>query len=291
MKLSYEKKRNLTGWAFLLPAVLLIFVMSFSSIAQAFGMSLKTGTGSNMVWTGLSNYARIPQDPTLKTAVANTLVYLLQIPVMLGLALLYAQILNSKDVRHPAVYRVLLFLPCATASVSYSLVFRILFAADGFVNTLLLRLGVLETGFNFFGHAWSARLVILLAMIWRWTGYNMVFLSAAMQSIDASVYEAATIDGASGFQRYFRITLPLLRPTLVLLTIMTLSGTIQMFDESVNLTGGGPANGTLSISHYVYNLAFRYTPNFGYATALSFAIFVVIAVLTGIQMKVGDKRE
>lgn len=291
MKLSNEKKRSLTGWAFLLPAVLLIFVMSFSSIAQAFGMSLKTGTGNDLVWTGLSNYARIPQDPTLKTTVANTLVYLLQIPVMLGLALLYAQLLNSKYVKHPAVYRVLLFLPCATASVSYSLVFRILFASDGFVNTLLLRLGVLETGFNFFGHAWSARLVILLAMVWRWTGYNMVFLSAAMQSIDASVYEAATIDGANGFQRYFRITLPLLRPTLVLLTIMTLSGTIQLFDESVNLTGGGPANGTLSISHYVYNLAFKYTPNFGYATALSFVIFVVIAVLTAIQMKVGDKRE
>lgn len=291
MKLTNEKKRSLTGWVFLLPAVLLIFIMSFGPIAQAFGISLKTGTGNNMTWAGLANYARIPQDPTLKTTVCNTLVYLVQIPIMLGLALLYAQILNSKYIKHPAIYRVLIFLPCATASVSYSLVFRILFASDGFVNTLLIKLGVLETGFNFFGNAWSARLVILLAMIWRWTGYNMVFLSAAMQGIDPAVYEAATIDGAGGLQKYFRITLPLLRPTLVLLTIMTLSGTIQLFDESVNLTNGGPANGTLSISHYVYNLAFKYTPNFGYATAISFVIFVVIAVLTALQMKVGDKRE
>lgn len=289
--MSYSKKRNFTGWLFLIPAVILIIVMSFAAIAQAFTISLQSGIGANMNFCGFKNYLRIPQDPTIKTAAGNTMIYLIQIPVMLGLALFYAQLLSSKYVKHPAVYRILIFLPCAMASVSYSLVFRIMFASNGFINTLLIKFGFLESGFNFFGNAWSARMIILMALVWRWTGYNMVFLSAAMQNINAGIYEAATIDGANGLQKYIRITLPLLRPTMLLLTIMTLSGTIQLFDESVNLTGGGPANGTLSISHYVYNLAFKYTPNFGYATALSFVVFVVIAVLTAVQMKVGDKRD
>ena len=202
------------------------------------------------------------------------------------LALLLAQVINSRFLRMPGFFRTVIFLPCAMASVSYSLVFRIMFASDGFINHMLMNLGLAATGINFFAWAGTARLVIMIALVWRWTGYNMVFLSAAMQSVDASIYEAASIDGASGFQRYFRITLPLL-----LLTIMTVSGTIQLFDESVNLTGGGPANGTLSISHYIYNLAFKYSPNFGYATAISFVVFAVIALLTLLQMKVGDKRD
>ncbi|MDD3336276.1 MAG: sugar ABC transporter permease [Eubacteriales bacterium] len=291
MKLTYAKRLNLVGWLFIAPAVVMIFIMSFSAIIQAFGISLQTGMGNNMKWTGFSNYLRILKDPTFQTTVGNTLVYLLQIPVMLGLALLYAQALNNVHLRCPGLYRVMIFLPCAMASVSYSLVFRILFASDGLINTVLRFTGLNQNGINFFGGAWTSRMVILIALVWRWTGYNMVFLSAAMQSIDPAIYEAATIDGASGFQRYFRVTLPLLRPTLVLLCIMTLSGTIQLFDESVNLTNGGPANATLSISHYIYNLAFKYTPNFGYATALSFVVFIVIAILTLLQMKVGDKRD
>ncbi len=289
MKLTYSKRLKLTGWLFILPAVILVFVMSFYTIFQAFLTSFQSGTGSRMTWVAFKNYERILIDPTLRTAVGNTLIYMLQIPIMLGLALLYAQLISSRFLKGSAFFRTILFLPCAMASVSYSLVFRILFASDGFINTLLNTLGVASV--NFFGNAGSARAVIMTALVWRWTGYNMVFLSAAMQNVDASIYEAAAIDGASGAQRYFRITLPLLRPTLLLLTIMTVSGTIQLFDESVNLTGGGPANGTLSISHYIYNLAFKYSPNFGYATAISFVVFAAIALLTLLQMKVGDKRD
>ncbi len=289
MKLTYSKRLKLTGWLFILPAVILVFVMSFYTIFQAFLTSFQSGTGSRMTWVAFKNYERILIDPTLRTAVGNTLIYMLQIPIMLGLALLYAQLISSRFLKGSAFFRTILFLPCAMASVSYSLVFRILFASDGFINTLLNTLGVASV--NFFGNAGSARAVIMAALVWRWTGYNMVFLSAAMQNVDASIYEAAAIDGASGAQRYFRITLPLLRPTLLLLTIMTVSGTIQLFDESVNLTGGGPANGTLSISHYIYNLAFKYSPNFGYATAISFVVFAAIALLTLLQMKVGDKRD
>ena len=166
-----------------------------------------------------------------------------------------------------------------------------MFAADGMINTFLVKSGILQTEYNFFGHPWSTRMIILLALIWRWTGYNMVFLLAALQNIDEGIYESAILDGASRLQIFTKITIPLIKPTLILLMIMTVNGSIQLYDESVNLTGGGPANTTLSISHYIYNLSFQYTPNFGYSTAISFVIFVVVAILSLIQMKVGDKRD
>lgn len=290
-KLSNSKKYGITGWLFLLPAAILICFMSFRPIFQAFIISLKSGIGNNMEFAGGYNYLRMLLDKTLYTAIMNTLVYMLQVPIMLGLALWLATLLNEKGLRFKGLFRILLFLPCATASVSYSLIFRIMFAADGMINTFLVKSGILQTGYNFFGHPWSARMIILLALIWRWTGYNMVFLLAALQNIDEGIYESAILDGASRLQIFTKITIPLIKPTLILLMIMTVNGTIQLYDESVNLTGGGPANTTLSISHYIYNLSFQYTPNFGYSTAISFIIFVVVAILSLVQMKVGDKRD
>ena len=290
-KLSNSKKYGITGWLFLLPAAILICFMSFRPIFQAFIISLKSGIGNNMEFAGEYNYLRMLLDKTLHTAIMNTLVYMLQVPIMLGLALWLATLLNEKGLRFKGLFRILLFVPCATASVSYSLVFRIMFAADGMINTFLVKSGILQTGYNFFGHPWSARMIILLALIWRWTGYNMVFLLAALQNIDEGIYESAILDGASRLQIFTKITIPLIKPTLILLMIMTVNGSIQLYDESVNLTGGGPANTTLSISHYIYNLSFQYTPNFGYSTAISFVIFVVVAILSLIQMKVGDERD
>ena len=290
-KLSNSKKYGITGWLFLLPAAILICFMSFRPIFQAFIISLKSGIGNNMEFAGGYNYLRMLLDKTLHTAIMNTLVYMLQVPIMLGLALWLATLLNEKGLRFKGLFRILLFVPCATDSVSYSLIFRIMFAADGMINTFLVKSGILQTGYNFFGHPWSARMIILLALIWRWTGYNMVFLLAALQNIDEGIYESAILDGASRLQIFTKITIPLIKPTLILLMIMTVNGSIQLYDESVNLTGGGPANTTLSISHYIYNLSFQYTPNFGYSTAISFVIFVVVAILSLIQMKVGDKRD
>ncbi len=133
-------------------------------------------------------------------------------------------------------------------------------------------------------------IMLVLALIWRWTGYNMVFYLAGLQNIDDSLYEAAKIDGASAVQSFFKITVPMLKPTILLTTIMSTNGTLQLFDESVNLTGGGPANSTLTMSHYIYKASFEYNPQFGYAAAMSYVIFVLVAILAFVQMKVGDKR-
>ena len=172
---------------------------------------------------------------------------------------------------------------------SYSMIFKSLFANDGLVNRVLSTVGIPTV--DWFQNAWAARWVIVIALVWRWTGYNMVFYLAGLQNIDYSIYEAARIDGASPLQQFVHLTIPLLKPTILLTAIMSTSGTLQLFDESVNLTAGGPGKATMTLTHYIYNISFVETPKFNYAAALSVFILVVVAVLSAIQMKVGDKRD
>ena len=288
--LNMEQKRNLTGWAFLLPASILIFVFCFYPMVQALILSFQKGTGSAMQPAGFANYARILKDATFQQCLFNTIFYfVIQVPIMLILALILAQLLNSPDIKGKGIYRTMIFLPCATSLVSYSMIFKSLFANDGLVNRVLSTVGIPTV--DWFQNAWAARWVIVIALIWRWTGYNMVFYLAGLQNIDYSIYEAARIDGASPIQQFIHLTIPLLKPTILLTAIMSTSGTLQLFDESVNLTAGGPGKATMTLTHYIYNISFVETPKFNYAAALSVFILVVVAVLSAIQMKVGDKRD
>lgn len=288
--LTLEKKHSLTGWAFLIPAVLLICWTSFYPMIQAFILSMKSGLGVSLSFSGFSNYARILKDPTFKQTLFNTFFYLIiQVPVMLVLALILASVLNNKDLRFKGLFRTCIFLPCATSLVSYAMIFRSLFANDGFINTVLRNLGMNPV--MWFANAWTARAVIIIALIWRWTGYNMVFYLSGLQNIEYSVYEAAKIDGANGWKTFWGITVPLLKPTIIMTFIMSINGTLQLFDESVNLTNGGPANSTITMSHYIYNTCFLRAPNFGYGSALAFFVFIIVAVLAFINLKVGDTRD
>ena len=289
-KMSLEKRHNLTGWAFLIPAALLIFVFCFYPMVQALILSFsKKGTGGS-IFAGLANYQRILKDKTFQQCLFNTVFYfIIQVPVMLVLALGLAQLLNNPKIKGKGIFRTLIFLPCATSLVSYSMIFKSLFAQDGLVNNVITAIGF--SRIDWFQNAWAARWVIILALIWRWTGYNMVFYLAGLQNIEYSVYEAAKIDGANGWKTFWKITVPLLKPTIIMTFIMSINGTLQLFDESVNLTKGGPANSTITMSHYVYNTCFINVPNFGYAAAMSFIIFIMVAILAFINLKVGDTRD
>lgn len=289
------QKQSRAGWIFLAPATLMIAVMSFWPMISAFITSLKTGSSANMEWASpvTYNYTRMFADKLFMRSVGNTFLYLaIQVPIMLILAILLAQLLNNKDLRLKGFFRTCVFLPCETALVSYSLIFKSLFATEGLVNAILVNLGILSENYNFLGNSTSAKIVIILALIWRWTGYNMVFYLAGLQNIEYSVYEAAKIDGANGWKTFWNITVPLLKPTIIMTFIMSINGTLQLFDESVNLTNGGPANSTITMSHYIYNNTFGTgVANFGYATAMAFFVFIMVGILALINMKVGDTRD
>ena len=288
------QRQKAAGWAFLTPATLLIAIMSFYPMVRAFIISLQTGTGANMRYAEpiFKNYQRMFADKVFIQSIGNTFLYLIiQVPIMLVLAILLAQLLNNKDLKYKGLFRTCVFLPCATSLVSYAVIFRSLFAQEGLINSILVKLHILDTGYNFLGNAASAKIVIIIALIWRWTGYNMVFYLSGLQNIEYSVYEAAKIDGANGWKTFWGITVPLLKPTIIMTFIMSINGTLQLFDESVNLTKGGPANSTITMSHYIYNTCFVNVPNFGYASAMAFLIFIMVAVLAFINLKVGDTRD
>ncbi len=291
MNPTLNNRQNITGWAFLLPASLMIVWMNFYPMFQAFLLSLQSGQGLKLTYAGLRNYVYLLNDPIFRQAMTNNFLFLLiQVPIMLVLALVLASLLNDPKLKFRGLFRTLIFLPCATSLVSYSIIFRALFDVNGFVNTVLVNMGILSEGINWLNGTWTARAVVILALIWRWTGYNMVFYLSGLQSIEGSVYEAARIDGANWFQQFTRITIPLLRPIILLTAILSTNGTLQLFDESFNLTRGNPANMTITMSHYIYKATFQQVPKFGYSAAMSFVIFILVAILALGQMKVGDKR-
>jgi len=290
-KLSIGKKQSLTGWAFLSIGAGLIIWMNFYPMARGFYMAMQTGVGINMQFAGMINFERILIDPQFRQTVTTTFLYLLvQVPIMLLFALVLASMLNSKTLKGRGIFRTAIFLPCTVGLVAYAIIFRQMFAFDGLINTVLVNIGILETGHNWLGTVWSARLVIILGLLWRWTGFNMIFYLAGLQNIDSSIYEAASIDGASVVQVFWRITLPLLKPIILLTAIMSTNGTLQLFDESFNLTQGGPGISTRTMSHQVFHTAFVGNPNLGYASAMAFVIFLFVAVLALAQLKVGDRR-
>ena len=289
-----EKKTNRWGWACLSVASAMIMIFSFYPMFSALIMSFKTGSSANMKWATpwYNNYLRMFKDKTFITALKNTFLYLIiQVPVMLVLAILLAQLLNNPNLKCRGLFRTCIFLPCAISLVSYSLIFRTLFYDTGMINTILMKLGIIHENIKWLGQTGTARAVIITALIWRWTGYNMVFYLAGLQNLDYQVYEAAQIDGANGWDTFWRITVPQLRPVIIMTFIMSINGTLQLYDESVNLTNGGPAGTTMTMSHHIYNTAFQGKANFGYAAALSFVVFILVAILAAINLKVGDTRD
>lgn len=286
------RRINRRGWWFVVPALALIALTCYYPMVQSFILSLYKGKGNTLTFAGLRNYQRFLQDKTFWAALKNTLFYLvIQVPVMLSLALILASILNNPKLKCKGIYRTLLFLPCATSLVCCSIVFKQLFATDGLINSLLMRWGAVSEPIGFLTNVTWARIVVVVMMLWRWTGQNMVFYLAGLQNIDSQVYEAARIDGASRAQQFSYITIPMMRPIILMTVILSTNGTMKMFDEVFCLTNGGPNDATITLSVYIYRLTFQNVPQFGYASAIAYVIFIIVAILAVLQMKVGEKNE
>ncbi|MFP5107037.1 carbohydrate ABC transporter permease [Neobacillus sp. C211] len=281
------------GWSFVIIAAVMIFLFYFYPMVQALILSFQSGVGANLTFTGIDNYTRLFKDPTFLTTVKNTVIYLIiQVPVMILLALFLSVLLNNKTLKFKGFFRTAIFLPCVTSLVAYSVIFKYLFGQDGIINIMLMKVSLISEPIQWLTDPFWAKIAIIVAITWRWTGYNMIFYLSALQNVDESIYEAARIDGASPVQQFFKITIPMLKPIILFTSITSTIGTLQLFDEVMNITKGGPGNATMTISQYIYNLSFKYTPDFGYAATVSYAIVIMIVIFSIIQFKVaGDKNE
>lgn len=289
-KLGFESKTNRYGWIFVSLAIIFFLIFMLYPVIDSFILSFQKCKGLVREFNGLGNYKRMLSDKLFWKSLGNTFIYLIvQVPIMLLSALFLATLLNSKKLKLKSFYRTSIFLPCVTSLVAYSVLFKMMFSKEGLINNLLMTLHIIDTPIAWLNDPFWAKVVIIIALLWRWTGYNMIFYLAALQNIPPEIYEAAEVDGANKIQQFFKITIPQLKPIILFTAIMSTIGTLQLFDEPVNLTEGGPANATITISQYIYNNSFVYAPNFGYAATLSYVVVLIIAILSFIQFRVaGD---
>lgn len=227
-------------------------------------------------FVGLENFRTLLGDRAFWEAIRNTIyLFLIYVPPMLLLGFLLAVALNGPITKFRGFFRAAAFLPCVTPIVVIAIVFKIFCTYDtGLFNWLLTSVGLPKIGWTQ-SPLWT-RVSIALLLVWRWTGYNMVFMLAGLQGIPSDVYEAAKIDGASRSQTLWRITLPLMRSTFVFCTIMSLLGTVYMFEEILLVDANGSAR---NIGVLLFNNSFGYF-KFGYASAMAYVVALIVFILT-----------
>jgi multiple sugar transport system permease protein len=271
------------GWLFVAPALTLIGAFFFVPVAASVLLSFtdfdiySAASLANTRIAGVENYRRLFDDGVFWIAVRNTIYFVvfaapLSIAVSFGAALL----LSAPLTRAKPAFRAALFLPVVTTLVAVAVVWRYAFHPRvGLLNALLALLGI--GPIDWLGEPRFAMPAIIVMTIWKNFGFNMVILVAGLQSIPERLYEAARMDGAGAVARFRYVTLPMLRPTLAFVTIMTLIGDLQLFAEPYVMTQGGPAHATLSVVLLMYLEGFRWW-NMGYAAAIAFALFVAMLV-------------
>ena len=273
---------------FLAPAMIAIGVFFFIPVIAAFILSFtdfdiySLGNLHYARFVGLKNYLRLFDDPVFWKALKNTLYFLvIGGPLSIAVSLAAALLLNSKLVRFKTFFRLAYFAPVVTTLVAVSVVWRFVYHPRfGLLNYALSLIGI--GNIDWLGDPnWAMPAIILMA-VWKNFGYNMIIFIAGLQNIPGELYEAASIDGASWWQQFKAITIPMLAPTTLFISVITMIGYFQLFAEPYVMTQGGPLNNTLSIVLYMYQQGFRWW-NMGYSAALAFVLFAFILIGSLIQ--------
>jgi multiple sugar transport system permease protein len=280
----------------LAPALSAIFVFFFIPVFAAFFISFTDfdiyalSDFSKVRFIGFKNYLALIEDPLFWTALKNTFYFVLVAgPLSILVSLFAAMMLHSKLLRFKAIFRLTYFVPVVTTLVAVAIVWRFIYHPKyGILNYFLGLFGV--NPIDWLGNPdWAMPAIILLA-IWKNFGYNMIIFIAGLQNIPQHLYEAAVIEGANRWQQFKTITLPLLAPTTLFVSIITMIGFFQLFAEPYIMTQGGPLNSTLSIVQYMYREGFRWW-NMGYSAAIAFILFLIIFSGTLIQFKLQKEAE
>jgi multiple sugar transport system permease protein len=294
-KLKIPSEANTAAWFFLAPALTLIGVFFFLPVAASLLLSVTDfdlygiADPGNTRFVGFANYSRLLHTPDFWSALKNTFYFAvvggpLTIAVSLGAALL----LSSKLVRFKGFFRTIYFTPFVTTLVAVAIVWKYLYHTRyGLFNYALGAFGI--SPIDWLGDPHWAMPAIILMAVWKSFGYNMLIFIAGLQAIPEDLYDAAEIDGASAWRRFFSITLPMLAPTLVFVSVITMIGYFQLFAEPYVMTQGGPLRSTTSVVLLMYEEGFRWW-RMGYAAAIAFVLFIVILLATLVQFRLQKER-
>jgi multiple sugar transport system permease protein/cellobiose transport system permease protein len=288
---THALKGGIAPYFFITPYFLIYLAFSLFPIIFTLYISFTSWNGFNSpVFIGIKNYLTLVADRRFYVALTNTLILMLMIiPLQIGLGMILAVLLSSKKMAGKGAFRLLNFLPYLTTPVAMGIIFTIIFDWQfGAVNQVLVALGVVKENVNWLGRPWPARIMVSLVTVWKYYGYTAVLFIAGITNINPSLYEAAEIDGASGAQKFLRITLPLLRPTIIFVVLTTMIGCFQIFDEPLMIFAGGgqgamvggPNNAVLTGIWMLYDTAFGNILRFGYASTVAYGLFALIAILT-----------
>lgn len=269
-------------YLFLLPMVILYGVFKIYPYLYSAWLSFTANRSGKQMFVGFDNYRRLFSDKLFWQALGNTAIILVvQVPLMLFLAILLAVAFNSVFLKLRSMFRMGFFLPIVMGLVAYGILFKnMLDTNSGIVNYLLGLIHINPVPW-LTNSAW-AKVSIILAMTWHYTGQNAIIYLAQLQTIPTELYEAASVDGANGWWKFRSVTLPGLRPSILMTTVLSTIGTLQLFDEPYVLTNGGPNNATLTVGMYLYMQGFKYF-DFGYASAIGYVLLIIIVLLSLVQ--------
>ena len=283
-ELTPRRREAFVGYLFILPTYVGFVIFILYPLVESMRISFQEFSllrGSTYV--GLDNYAQMFADPRLRISYINTVIFtLFAVFFNAGIGLLLAVMLNRRlPVLMRNLYRSIFFFPVLIAHTYIAVIWRFLYQQDtGVINYYLGVFGVEPIPWLSNAH-WAMAAIIILD-VWKNTGFAMLVFLAGLQSIPNEYYEAAQLDGANERQLFFRITIPLLSPTIFFILVIFMIGALQVFDTIIVLTAGGPGDATRSVVLYIYEIAFR-TFNMGYAAAVSMTLFAIILVLTALQ--------
>ncbi len=278
-------RRYLTAYLFIAPFYVLFAIFGLGPILFSFYLGFAEWTGTGPIhWVGPRNYASLLADNTFGQALGNTLLMWIGHAVpMLPLALALALLLNLRWLRGRSLARAVVYLPNVTGVVPVALAFTlILDPTYGLLSFVLRAVGL--AGLPWLTDPTYSKWGIILFILWRATGWYVVVFLAGLQSVDPYLYEAAMVDGADAWSRFRHVTVPGIAPILLFAVVIDTIGSLRMFTEPTILTGGGPANSSLTLSMYLYANAFSYA-KFGYAAAISYAIFAVTLIAALLQFR------
>ncbi len=290
------KKSIKTPALFLAPAMILMFIFLIIPIFASLYISLTDfNIYSLMDWNqaefvGLENYSKLINDEIFWKSLKNTLYFtVIGVPLAIFFALGFAVLMNKKDVKGKEFFRAGFYLPSITNTVAVAVIWGFILNPNyGFLNWVISLFGI--EPINWLGNTTWAMPSIILFVVWKGLGHNIILFLAGLQNIPIHLYEAARIDGASKWQMFKNITLPMLKPTTFFVTVMTVIGYLQLFAEPYMLTEGGPLDSTLSVVLYMYRNGFKHF-ELGYASAIGYVLFILIFVVTLIQMKFRGERD
>jgi ABC-type sugar transport system permease subunit len=275
-----QLRRNRHFYYFVAPFFILFAIFGVYPLLFSLVLSFVKWDGlTPMKWVGFNNFATMLDDELLGASLWNTLIIgLLYIPPMLSIAFLLALALNTSWLRARAFFRASIFVPCITPMVVIAIVFGLLLSSErGLMNYALGRLGL--PAVPWLNDVRWSKVSVAMLVLWRWTGYNMVLLLAGLQGISSEYYEAASVDGASRLRQLWHITLPLMRPTFAFCLVLSLLGTVYMFEEVLVLTTGGPGISSTNFGVYLFNLSFR-DFRFGYASCVAYSISIGVLLIS-----------